>query len=160
MVALAIKQASPTDFDFWIGTWEGRWRARGHAAAGRAVNTVTKILGGAVVHEQFTASPPETLEGVSLSVFVSDPGCWKQTWVDNTGGYLDFVGGPDAAGGLDLRRRASLPNGAQHTQRMVWLDIEETRFSWAWQRSSDGDATWETLWAIDYTRHHDSKGTT
>jgi hypothetical protein len=74
--------------------------------------------------------------------------------------YLDFVGGPDAAGGLDLRRRASLPNGAQHTQRMVWLDIEETRFSWAWQRSSDGDATWETLWAIDYTRQHDSKGTT
>jgi hypothetical protein len=35
---------------------------------------------------------------------------------------------------------------------MVWLDVTTDAFRWQWQRSSDGGATWDVAWEIDYRR--------
>ena len=36
-------------------------------------------------------------------------------------------------------------------RRMVWRDIEADSLTWLWQRSADS-GTWETLWALAYSR--------
>lgn len=131
------------DFDFWLGTWRGTWEG------GSAVNTVTKEYGGNVVVERFAADAPETLNGLSVSVFDTRDACWKQTWVDDNGSYLDFRGGVD--GESMVLSRQLLDDTVMVTQRMVWHDITDDRFLWAWQRSRGG-ADWETLWAIAYER--------
>jgi hypothetical protein len=133
------------DFDFWLGAWMGTWQDGERSA----VNTVTSEYGGRVVVERFVADAPETLQGLSVSVFDARDGCWKQTWVDDNGSYLDFRGGFD--GESMVLTRQLLDRGVPVTQRMVWHDIHEDWFHWAWQRSRAG-ADWETLWAIAYER--------
>lgn len=133
------------DFDFWLGRWRGTWQDGERSA----VNTITKEYGGNVVVERFAADEPETLTGLSVSVFDAKDGCWRQTWVDDNGSYLDFRGG--FADGAMVLSRQLLDGAVVVTQRMVWHEIEDDRFLWAWQRSRAG-ADWETLWAIAYVR--------
>jgi hypothetical protein len=80
------------DFDFWLGTWTVRWGAAEHET-GR--NVITRGFGDHVVEERFSADEPETLRGLSVSVFDAQDACWKQTWVDDNGSYPDFRGGFD-----------------------------------------------------------------
>ena len=131
------------DFDFWVGTWHGTWES--DDGPGAATNAVSKELGGQVIVERFAATG---FNGLSVTVHDEREGCWKQTWVDDTGAYLDFRGGP-VDDGVILARQL-VQDGAVVTQRMVFRDIEDDRFTWLWQRSRSGD--WETLWHIDYTR--------
>jgi hypothetical protein len=142
---------SGAEFDFWLGRWRGTWPANADTAAGSAVNTITKEYGGHVVYERFVAEEPEPFNGMSVSVFLPAEDVWKQTWVDDSGSYLDFVGGA-RAGLMDLRRDAVGPQGKAFMQRMLWFAIRPDAFEWEWQRSFDGGLEWETVWAISYTR--------
>lgn len=135
-------------FDFWLGKWELTWEDNG-----RGRNTVTKILGGKIIREKFTSlhddeTPP--FKGMSVSVYNDATGQWKQTWVDNQGNYLDFVGG-FSDGEMVLIRDAVI-EGKPAKQRMVWTNIQSDQLDWNWQRSDDGGETWQTLWHIHYNR--------
>lgn len=132
-----------SDFDFWLGTWHGTWDG------GSGTNAVTTEHAGKVVLERFSADEPEPFAGTSVSVFDERERCWKQTWVDDNGSYLDFRGA--FRHGAMVLARQFLADGELVTQRMIWRDIEADRFSWAWQRSR-GAAGWETLWKIEYER--------
>jgi hypothetical protein len=133
----------PSDFDFWLGSWRGTW------SQGEATNLITKDFGDHVIVEQFTAEPPDSLRGMSVSVFDSREACWKQTWVDDTGSYLDFRGGLNGAE-MHLSREL-IQDGEEWLQRMVFCNIEDDRFDWLWQRTR-GHGSWETLWEISYER--------
>jgi len=133
-------------FDFWLGEWALSW-----ADSGRGTNTISKELDGCVIRENFRAAGPKALVGMSVSSFDARTKQWKQTWVDNQGGYLDFVG-EFAGGTMTLWRDAIDPKGNPVRQRMVFLNIERDSFDWNWQRSRDSGATWETMWAIKYRR--------
>ena len=137
----------PGEFDFWLGMWRGTWEREG--GSGSAVNRITKEYGGSVVVERFSADGPEQFNGLSVSVYDQVDSCWKQTWVDDQGSYLDFRGGFDGAA-MVLSRQA-VADGQAVIQRMVWQDIETDRFRWLWQRSRVGGG-WETLWEIRYMR--------
>jgi hypothetical protein len=129
------------EFDFWLGSWDVRWADGSH---GR--NTVRKILEGRVVQEEFDGRPGTTLQGTSLSVFDRSAGVWRQTWVDNQGGYLDFAGGV-RRGVMDLRR-----DDGEAAFRMRWLDVESASLTWLWERRLHRERSWTTLWRLDYTR--------
>jgi hypothetical protein len=132
-------------FDFWIGEWEASW-----GDDGEGKNTITSMLGGCVILENFDGSPSTPLRGMSVSTFDARAGKWKQTWVDNQGGYLDFAG-EFADGKMILQRQATV-DGQAFQQRMVWHNIAEKEFDWNWERSDDGGQTWKVLWAIHYMR--------
>jgi hypothetical protein len=83
-------------------------------------------------------------------VYSPGRGKWLQTWVDNSGGYLDFEGGW-ADGRMVLSRRAER-DGKTFLQRMVFYNISDHALDWNWERSDDGGATWNPLWVIHYTR--------
>ncbi len=132
-------------FDFWLGEWN--LTSNGKPAG---TNTITREYDGAVVMERFVGSGDTRLEGMSVSVFDPRTGNWRQTWVDNQGGYLDFVGG-FSDGKMILSRRTTIEGKEVH-QRMVWFNITPASFDWNWERSDDGGATWQTLWPLHYER--------
>lgn len=135
----------PDALDFWIGSWTVSW------PGGTGTNTIRRGLDGAVLEEIFECHDEDgTLHGRSFSVLDRVDGRWKQTWVDSSGAYLDFVGVP-ADGRISFQRSAVI-DGRDAVQRMVWLDVRSDGFRWEWQRSLDGGATWETVWPLDYRR--------
>ena len=79
-------------FDFWLGEWDLTWLDKdGNQQHGS--NQISAILDSCVVQEQFDGNPAMAFRGVSLSVYDQKNRVWRQTWVDNNGGYMDFTGG-------------------------------------------------------------------
>lgn len=135
----------PDALDFWIGSWTISW------PGGQGTNTISRILDGRVIEEVFEGhSDEESLYGRSLSVLDGADGRWRQTWVDSTGSYLDFVG-VESDGRISFQRSTTV-DGAPALQRMVWLDVTPDGFRWEWQRSTDDGASWSVLWPLDYRR--------
>jgi hypothetical protein len=136
----------PGALDFWLGRWLVSWSGGGHGT-----NTVQRILADRAIEESFEGRDPESvLLGRSLSVRDEADGRWRQTWVDSTGAYLDFVG-VDVEGRIAFERETTV-GGVPVKQRMVWLDVEPDALRWQWQRSTDRGATWDVAWEIDYRR--------
>lgn len=135
-------------FDFWVGTWDATWEGGG------GENVVSKEFDGCVIRENFRANPDSTsatpLTGTSLSTYVSAEKVWKQTWVDNSGSYLDFSGTFDGER-MTLARETKDKEGKSYFQRMVWYNITADNFDWNWERSRDGKE-WKVLWQIRYQR--------
>lgn len=134
-----------SQFDFWVGEWDLTW---GDDGKGR--NRITKILDGCVIYEAFDGTPSIPLKGMSVSTFDARAGQWKQTWVDNSGSYLDLVGGMEADQMILIRHSELKGKPVQH--RMVFYNITENALDWSWERSDDGGASWTILWHIHYTR--------
>lgn len=130
------------DFDFWLGDWELTWGENQHG-----INRIESILNGAAIQEKFEG---EGLVGISVSVFSQEDHRWHQTWVDNSGSYLDFVG--EFENGKMILSRNGIVEGKRIKQRMVWYDISENAFLWNWERSDDNGTSWKTNWKIVYTR--------
>jgi hypothetical protein len=142
-------------FDFWIGTWALSWEG------GHGTNRIRRILGGCVIEEQFVGHMNDSTvyRGRSYTVYDASAGVWKQTWVDDRGGYLDFTQDTAAAAKeADARMILSRAGGSDASPmhfRMVWRDVEGDRLTWHWQRRYAADTTWTTLWAITYQRGKD-----
>jgi hypothetical protein len=134
--------------DFWVGDWELTYVSNG--TTGKSRNRITKTLDGCAVMEEFSGAPGTKLDGRSYSTFDRLTRRWKQTWVDNTGSYLDFTGGL-RDGQMSFTREAEATSGKFH-QRMIWQDVKRDSLKWLWQRSDDGGRTWATQWEIDYHR--------
>jgi hypothetical protein len=151
MAAGALAQQAPppvppetAQFDFWLGDWDASWGEGQHGS-----NHITKRWDRVIV-EEFDGKPGMPLEGHSVSVYDAKAKLWKQTWVDNSGGYLDFTGG-FADGRMTLARTYQKDGKTVH-QRMVYHDITADAFTWDWEGSKDGGKTWEKVWQIHYTR--------
>lgn len=141
-----------TELDFWLGDWDARW-----GEAGRGTNRLTRILNDKVIREDFSGGGPNGhLVGLSLSVFDAERGAWRQTWVDDSGGYLELVG--DVVDGCFSFRRDAPEDGPTTQQRMVFRDVRPESFRWTWELSEDGGATWAIRWDIGYTRRSEDGG--
>lgn len=137
--------------DFWLGDWDVRWDASPGQAAGHGRNRITRDFGNCVIHEHFDGgSTTGDLIGESWSVYHAPAQRWRQTWVDNQGGYFALSGGLEQAGKFVLVSYGL--NDNMPRQRMVYEDITATAFTWRWQRTPDNGATWVDSWVIHYTR--------
>ena len=141
---LTFELDAARQFDFWLGEWDCRWHADGLEHVG--TNSVYADLGGVVLVENFDARPSLDYQGLSYSVYDRAEQCWKQTWVDSEGTYLDFTGRFED-GVMELRRSAD-----DVVFRMRWENIEPNGLDWSYQRSEDGGETWTALWEIGYSR--------
>ena len=142
--------AKAGEFDFWVGTWELEWKtAKGEVQKG--ANVIRRILGGCVIEESFDGGTGLPLKGVSHSVYDANTGKWKQTWVDNSGSYLDFKGGIEN-GKMVLTRSFSDREGKNVMQRMVFFNIKPQSLDWNWETSKDEGKSWNLLWHISYKK--------
>ena len=132
-------------FDFWIGEWDLTWPDEGCGT-----NSVQAILDGKVILETFSAAPSAPLQGMSVSVYNPSLNIWQQTWVDNQGTYLDFVGASQE--GRMILERTAIVGEKSTLQRMVFYNITPLQLDWSWEHSQDHGVTWEALWQIHYRR--------
>ena len=132
-------------FDFWLGEWDLSW-----GDDGKGINKITRILDQCVILENFDGGEAGQLRGLSVSTFNPGTGKWYQTWVDNNGTYLDFIGGME--GERMILTRTFMRDGREMMQRMIFRDIKADSLIWDWQRSADKGETWEDLWQIRYSR--------
>lgn len=144
-----------SQFDFWLGEWDLTWPAEQAGGkegdVGTGTNHIDHLFDPCVIRESFATSDGSFL-GHSVSTYDTNEGVWRQTWVDNTGGYLVFTG-EFADGQMTLRTaRRKKEDGEVVQQRMVFRDITADSLKWDWQGSRDGGATWADLWNIAYTR--------
>ena len=137
-------------FDFWVGEWELSWPGGKPGDVGHGTNSIKRILEGCVIQENFSGGGSMHLRGTSVSTFDVNINRWKQTWVDNEGGYLDFVG--DFNNGQMILQRESVQNAKKILQRMVWKNISANELDWSWESSADGGKTWQVNWPIHYKR--------
>ena len=142
-----ISQSSSTNsqFDFWLGEWDLTWQD-----GGQGTNSISAILDGKVIFEAFDANPSDSFKGLSFSVYNPTLNMWQQTWVDNRGMYLDFVGA-FRDGKMILERTASTGENTI-MQRMIFYNIAASSLDWSWEQSNDLGSTWQTLWQIHYQR--------
>jgi hypothetical protein len=131
--------------DFWIGEWDLSW-----GEDGKGTNVIKAIYDGCVILENFDGTPSMPLKGMSISTYSPISGQWNQTWVDNSGGYLDFSGGLE--GEKMILSRNFNRNEKDIHQRMVWYNISNDQLDWNWERSDDGGSTWKVMWKIHYQR--------
>jgi hypothetical protein len=135
-----------TELDFWLGDWDVSWEG------GHGTNRLERILEDRVIHERFEETDDGSggLVGESWSVFEPGRALWRQTWVDNQGGYLDLVG--ERVDGSFAFARGAPERGPNAGQRMVFRDVTEGTFRWTWEFSEDDGATWSVRWEIAYRR--------
>lgn len=145
-----IVEPTRDQFDFWCGSWVVT-HVDDAGVAWEGSNEVAAIEDGKVVEERFSlvAGDGELFTGRSHSVPVPGRG-WCQTWVDNAGSYLDFVGGWN--GSQMVLERQTTREGAAIRQRMLWYDITPDAFTWDWQSSTDDGQSWQLNWRLAYRR--------
>lgn len=148
--AKPCSQAESKQFDFWLGEWTASWPASGGQPTGTGHNSIKKTLDDCVVEESFSGLESSPLRGMSVSMFNPATNKWQQTWVDNQGSYLDFVGEFDGKQ-MVLSREATNKQGQKVWQRMVWKNITPDAFDWSWESSKDGKE-WQVNWPIRYQR--------
>lgn len=136
-------------FDFWLGEWNLTWSGPNDEKQ-HGTNTITKILGGCAIEENFNGSPDIPLIGKSISMYSPQKKAWTQLWVDNQGGYLDFI--DQYVGGSMVLSRETVLNGQKILQRIVWYNISANALDWNWEKSVDNGNTWELSWKIHYER--------
>ena len=147
----ACAEPEQKQLDFWLGTWDLTWPGAKDGELGHGSNTITRIMDGCVVQENFSGEGATPLHGMSVSRFDPKSGGWKQTWVDNQGSYLDFTG-EFKDGQMVLWRKFTLKDGKQVMQRMVFKNITPDAFDWSWEQSQDQGKTWSVQWPIHYKK--------
>ena len=144
-------------FDFWIGDWDLVVRARSAPTSdqwgeAKGHQHVESILAGCAIAEHFTAEGPGTpWSGASYSSWQPKLGAWRQTWVDDSGGYLAFRGSVEH-GAMTLYGEPRDVGGKRVQMRMVFQDVTASSLHWEWQRSDDDWATAAPMITIDYRR--------
>lgn len=137
--------------EFWVGDWDLTWPGTKPGEVQHGTNSVRRLLDGCVVEENFSGGEQMPLRGKSVSTFDTRAGRWKQTWVDNQGGYLDFVGDFND-GQMILEREVTRPDGSKGRQRMVYKNISKDEFDWSWEASKDDGKSWQVVWPVHYRR--------
>ncbi len=139
-------------FDFWVGNWELTWD-EGNGITGRGINNIVKILDDKVIQENFVGleGRAKGFKGSSVSVFNPRAKSWHQAWVDNQGGYYDFVGEVDGDKKI-FKTKMVEKDGKQLIQRMVFYDIKPTSLMWDWESSVDNGENWQLQWRIKYKK--------
>ena len=140
-------------FDFWLGKWEATWDEV-DGKKGKGINTVKRILNGQVIKEDFRITQGQSIgfNGLSFSLFHQPTNSWKQSWVDNQGGFYYFTGKLDGEKRIFQTEIFNHQDGRKLIQRMVFYDIKEESMIWDWETSENGGVDWNLAWRIYYKR--------
>ena len=139
-------------YDFWLGSWDLTW-VESNGEIERGKNRITTILDGKVIQEDFEATEgsQKGYKGTSISVYNPQTSTWHQTWMDNQQGNIVFEGAFVGSNPTFMTKPQEV-NGTTLVSRMVFKNITNNAFTWDWESSQDGGATWKLNWQISYKR--------
>lgn len=142
-------------FAFWLGDWQfvnTTTQPDGTTSEIPGENHISVIFSGHGILEDFRlGSGPNEFAGGSITIFNRKDGKFHQSWSDNNGFVMTFVGG--------MEGETMVLYGPEYTQndkkvrtRLVWKNIRPEAMDWSYERSEDGGSTWVSTWDIAYFR--------
>ncbi len=151
----------PTDFDFYIGSWNVTHRRLNERLTGCIEWTTfpgscvaQKILGGfGNMDDNVLELPAGTYRAVTLRSYDADLQTWSIWWLDSRSpGKLDVpVVGAFKAGIGTFYAEDTLA-GQPVRVRFLWNASNAEAPRWEQAFSPDGGKSWETNWIMDFTR--------
>lgn len=132
-------------FDFWVGEWNV---FNGDTQVG--VNNIQKILGGCVLLENWKDAKGR--EGKSVNTYNLQKGRWQQTWVDDSGNVLEFVGVLVKEGVMEFRAESLAKTGEKVQHRMTFTKLSDNRLRQLLEQSRDNGTTWKSGFDGAYQR--------
>jgi tetratricopeptide (TPR) repeat protein len=138
--------AAARQFDFWMGTWEVYNLQKQRAGT----NVIEKILNGCALLENWTGSFGGT--GKSLNWFNSAAGYWQQTWVSDRAFTQEYRVGRLDGSTLRFQGEQKTPQGQTLRVRLSFTPLAPDRVRQHAENSSDGGATWTTVYDFLYLR--------
>jgi hypothetical protein len=129
-------------FDFWLGDWEVK-DPKGNIAG---TNLITSEFAGCVLQEHWVGS--QGGRGSSFNIFSSSDKKWHQAWVDDSGTFLNLIGG------FEDGKMVLVNDAPVLTDRITWnvVDGDKDRVRQHWEQSQDGGKTWKTAFDGLYIR--------
>jgi hypothetical protein len=138
-------------FDFWIGQWDvAPWSAPPGTPAGAAgFNDVHAILEQCVLLENWRGIAGG--EGKSFNYFDTNTRKWRQVWVADGGGSLDYSG-EFKDGAMRFEGWSLGPQGARVLQKMTFTPFGRDTVRQTMETSSDSGKTWTVIFDGRYLR--------
>jgi hypothetical protein len=139
-------------FDFWIGQWDVTpWAAPSPASAQqRGTNDVHPILEHCVISENWRGGRGG--EGKSYNFYDTNVHKWRQIWIADSGGSLDYTGefrdGAMRFVGWNLDA-----SGKRQEQKLTFFAIAPDTVRQLFEASTDGGKTWTPTFDGRYVRH-------
>lgn len=133
------------EFDFWVGEWNVT--ALGQQAG---TNDIKLILGDCVLFENWSSASGTF--GKSFNFYDANEDHWRQIWVDDTGGVVEFTGNfrdgvlyytgvtHDPASGAEMLHKLTFTPNANGSVRQLW------------EQSTDAGETWQVAFDGLYQR--------
>ena len=132
--------AEAREFDFWLGQWD---LVLG-GGQGLATNDISSfgLGGGIAILEDYRQGP---YLGTSVSYYSPREGRWRQLWLDNMDGLLEF------AGGTQGNKFVISGNLGTTKTRLVYSNITNRSLDQSADMSPDG-LNWQVSFSARYTR--------
>jgi len=132
-------------FDFWVGAWDVT--ANG-APAGH--NEIKRVSGDCVLYENWTSATGG--EGKSFNFYDAAEDHWRQVWIGDRGGVIEFTGSFDDAGVLRYTAETTNPDGSTTLHTLDFYPLDDGSVRQHWQSSTDGGDTWQVAFDGHYVR--------
>lgn len=136
-------------FDFWIGEWNVTSKGQ---PAGKS--SIKLILDSCVIFENWTGMK----EGKSFNMFDLTTGTWKQTWVDYSGAWTEFIDGEYKDGKMVFHtRNDKQTDGTFLMRRLSFFNLDRNHVRQFSEMSKDNGVTWSVEYDFLYTRANSSQ---
>jgi len=138
------KNPKNREFDFWVGSWNVTMQGQ---QAGR--NEIELILGDCVLFENWTGARGST--GKSFNYYDAAEGHWRQIWVDDRGGVIEFTG-QVRDGVMYYTATTNNPDGSELEHKLTFSQNDDGSVRQHWEQSKDGGDEWQTVWDGHYVK--------
>ena len=147
-------------FDFFIGDWTVRHQRLKRRLVGDSDwvvfggrSTMRKILGGlGNLDENVIDLPGGAYEAITLRLFDPVDALWSIWWVDGRRPGLEPPVRGRFENGVGTFQGDDVHEGRPVLARFIWSDITAVSAHWEQALSTDGGASWETNWLMDFQR--------
>ncbi len=132
------------NFDFWVGEWDV-------TAAGQPAGTssVQRILNNCVILENYSGQ--SGYAGKSFNSYDPDKKEWRQYWIDNSAGVVEFHG-HYADNQLVYQADSKNPDGTMAHRKMTFVKLPDGRVRQFSVQTMDGGKTWIPEYDLLYTK--------
>jgi hypothetical protein len=129
-------------FDFWIGTWDVfPWTAPAGGGARLGTNTIAPIMRHCALLEQWTDAQGGT--GQSFNWWDQNLRTWRQLWLAEDGGTLDYTQGEFRDGAMRFSGWTRRPGGRRVEQRLTFFHLHADTVRQLFESSLDSGRTWQ-----------------
>lgn len=154
------QQDGRVDFDFFMGKWKVRHRVLRKRLKGsqeweafEGVSVAHKVLDGLGNIDEITMERPAGhTAGMTIRLFDPQTQQWSIYWADTVNGGFQPTMFGEFKGGRGVFYNQETLDGKKIFVRFIWSNLSPNNCQWEQAFSSDGGATWETNWIMEFAR--------